>query len=83
MLKKDTFENHMIAFKLKVNKMFFKYDLDLIVYDEFESFKPANDNQYNYPYELRKNKIARHFFDMSISDTITGQYDYMSDKIQF
>ena len=63
--------------------------VEIVIYDEIESFKPSNSPEFNYPYEKRKTKIQELTIDWLPLDSETDPnfdpfvYEYDSEKIKF
>ena len=63
-------ENHELFWK-DIEKLYRKYELDLVLYDEIEKFREWDDEQFVYPFQDRKTIISE-----VIMDIAEGLADY-------
>ena len=77
------FGNYMTDYRERLNVIFTKYNIDMIVYDEMDSFKDSKDPLYDYPFEDRKNKISYYSFNIYFTVENLGSYTYNSDEIAY
>ena len=50
-------EDALSGYQKHVKTMFDLFDMEIVIYDEFEKFRHYNDPQFSYPYEKRKNLL--------------------------
>jgi hypothetical protein len=67
-------ENHELFWK-EIEKLYRKYELDLVLYDEIEKFREWNDEQFVYPFQDRKTIISEVIMDMAEG---LADYEYHS-----
>lgn len=60
-----------------------QYDVDLIVYDETEFFRPWNDPLFDYPYVKRKNHLTSYKFTFDQGMQSSGEYTFHSQELEF
>lgn len=57
--------------------MFDLFEMEIVIYDEFEKFRQYNDPEFTYPYEKRKNLLEKFTFNYGVSySSELGNYDY-------